>query len=135
MLETRPRDRTGSYMLNRIFMVVIVVPAAVILITLAVANRELVQFTVDPFNPGNPSLSIQMPFFIYLFLALALGVLIGSFATWLNQAQYRKLARRRGQEVDAMKLMAARQAPIVHPSQFGNPSHSSSSNAIVPGSS
>lgn len=135
MLETRPRDRTGSYMLNRIFMVVIVVPAAVILITLAVANRELVQFTVDPFNPGNPSLSIQMPFFIYLFLALALGVLIGSFATWLNQAQYRKLARRRGQEVDAMKLMAARQAPIVHPSQLGHPGHSSSSNAIVPGSS
>ena len=89
-------------MLTRILTVVIVVPIAVILIALAVANRAFVPFTMDPFNPGNPGLTIQMPFFIYLFLALILGVLIGSFATWLRQARYRRLARQRGHEIDTL---------------------------------
>ena len=95
-------------MLTRFFMVVIVVPIAVILIALAVANRALVPFTVDPFNPGNPALTIQMPFFIYLFLMLIIGALIGSFATWLAQHRYRKLARQRGLEVDNLRVVANR---------------------------
>lgn len=95
-------------MLSRFFMVVIVVPVAVIMIALAVANREAVPFTIDPFNPGNPSLTIQMPFFVYLFLALVLGVVVGSFVTWWKQARYRKLARQRGQEVENLKIVANR---------------------------
>ncbi len=94
-------------MLTRFFMVVIVVPVAVILIALAVANRALVPFTMDPFNPGNPALTIQMPFFIYLFLCLLFGVVIGSFATWTRQHRYRKLARQRGQEVENLRSVAA----------------------------
>jgi uncharacterized integral membrane protein len=101
-------------MLTRFFMVVIVVPIAVILIALAVANRHFVPFTLDPFSPGNPALTIQMPFFIYLFLALILGVVIGSFATWLSQARYRKLARRRGHEVDNLRVEASRATAEAH---------------------
>jgi uncharacterized integral membrane protein len=95
-------------MLTRFFMVLIVVPIAVILIALAVANRDLVPFTMDPFNPGNPALTIQMPFFIYLFLTLIIGVVIGSFATWLAQHRYRKLARQRGLEVKNLRVVAER---------------------------
>lgn len=94
-------------MLTRFFMVVIVVPIAVILIALAVANRAFVPFTLDPFNPGNPGLTIQMPFFIYLFLTLILGVIIGSLATWLTQGRYRRLARKRGHEVDNLRVVAS----------------------------
>ena len=76
-------------MINRVALVVIIVPLAIILIALAVANRELVAFTVDPFNPGNPSLTYTLPFFVFLFAALALGMLVGSLATWARQGRYR----------------------------------------------
>ena len=45
-------------MYNRFVLIVIFVPLAIILIALAVANRELVAFTLDPFNPGNPALTL-----------------------------------------------------------------------------
>lgn len=104
-------------MLTRFLMVVIVVPVAVILIALAVANRDLVPFTLDPFNPGNPALTIQMPFFIYLFLTLIIGVVVGSFATWIAQHRYRKMARQRGLEVKNLRVVAERasEAPVAAP--------------------
>lgn len=80
-------------MFNRIILTVILVPLAVILIALAVANRGPVVFTLDPFNPGNPALSVELPLFVYLLLALMLGVVVGSTVTWFRQGRYRRLAR------------------------------------------
>ena len=90
-------------MFNRILLIVVFVPLAVVLIALAVANRAPVAFTVDPFNPGNPALTLTLPLFIYLFLALALGMIVGSFATWFRQGRYRKLARQRGMEAESLR--------------------------------
>lgn len=90
-------------MVNRLVLVIIIVPVAIVLIALAVANREWVPFTLDPFHPGNPALTIQLPLFVYLFTAAILGVLIGSLATWLRQGRYRKLARQRGAEADTLR--------------------------------
>jgi uncharacterized integral membrane protein len=87
-------------MLTRILFVVVVVPLAVIAIALAVANRAAVPLTLDPFNPGNPALTIELPFFIYLFLALIAGIVIGGCATWIKQGHYRKLARTRAYEAE-----------------------------------
>ena len=72
-------------MINRIVIVLILVPLAVILIALSVANREAISFTIDPFNPGNPALSYSAPLFVWLFASLILGLILGSFATWYNQ--------------------------------------------------
>ena len=82
-------------MLNRLVTVLILIPLAIVLIALAVANRAPVAFTIDPFNPGNPGLTLSLPLFVPLFAALALGLVIGSLATWLRQGRYRKAARRR----------------------------------------
>lgn len=90
-------------MLNRLFLIAIVVPIAIVLIALAVANRAWVPFTLDPFNPGNPALTIQLPLFIFLFAALALGLVIGGVATWLKQGRYRRLARQKDAEAEALK--------------------------------
>ena len=90
-------------MINRIVLVAIVVPIAIVVIALAVANRGWVPFTLDPFHPGNPALTIQLPLFVFLFVALALGVLLGSFATWLKQGRYRRLAKLRGAEASALR--------------------------------
>lgn len=102
-------------MFNRILLVVVVVPLAVILITLAVANRATTTFTVDPFNPGNPGLTFQMPLFVLLFAVLLLGLLIGSAVTWIRQGRYRKLARQRGLEAQAMRDQAGRPAVTALP--------------------
>lgn len=88
-------------MFNRILTVVVFIPLAIILTALAVANRTPVDFTLDPFNPGNPGLTVTLPLFIYLFAALAIGLVIGSIATWFRQGRYRKLARQRQAELAA----------------------------------
>ncbi|MGY6707528.1 MAG: DUF1049 domain-containing protein [Rhizobiaceae bacterium] len=80
-------------MMHRIFTVIVVVPVAIILIALSVANRAPTIFTLDPFNPGNPALSIQVPLFVLLLLTLALGLIAGSAVTWFKQRKYRKAAR------------------------------------------
>ena len=90
-------------MLNRLVTVLVLVPIAVALIALAVANRGAVPFTLDPFNPGNPLLTVRWPLFVYLFIALAAGMVLGSLATWWKQGRYRKQARRRGREVKALR--------------------------------
>lgn len=96
-------------MLNRLTLLIVLVPLAIVLIALAVANRASVAFTLDPFNPGNPSLTLQLPLFVMLFLALALGMIIGSIATWLRQGRYRKLAKQRGIEADGLRQAVATQ--------------------------
>lgn len=89
-------------MLNRIFLILVVIPVAIVLIALAVANRAPAAFTLDPFNPGNPALTLQLPLFVMLFLALGVGLLIGSFATWLSQGRHRREARAKSKEVHAL---------------------------------
>lgn len=90
-------------MFNRFMLVVVFVPLAIVLIALAVANRGFVSFTLDPFNPGNPALTIETPMFILLFAALAAGMIVGSMATWFKQGRYRKAARQRGLEAQAAR--------------------------------
>jgi uncharacterized integral membrane protein len=100
-------------MVNRFIIIVILVPVAIALIALAVANRAPVSFTLDPFNPGNPALTVTQPLFALLFAALVLGLLIGGIATWLNQGRYRKLARQRSHEIESLRKSAARRPPQV----------------------
>ena len=93
-------------MLNRFLIVLVLVPLAIILIALAVANRGAVPFTLDPFNPGNPALTVDLPLFALLFIALAIGLIVGSVTTWAKQQRYRKLAREREREAKALREAA-----------------------------
>jgi len=90
-------------MINRIVIVLVLVPLAVILIALSVANREAISFTIDPFNPGNPALSYSAPLFVWLFASLILGLIL---ATWYNQGKHRKLARQRKLEAELLRKEA-----------------------------
>ncbi len=98
-------------MANRILLVLVLIPLAIVLIALAVANRGLAAFTVDPFNPGNPALTYTVPLFMLLFAALATGLIIGSVITWLKQGHYRKLARQRAIEIEAARTARPSSAP------------------------
>lgn len=91
-------------MLKRVARLLIAFPAALLLITLAVSNRHSVKMVLDPFRPERPALALEMPFYFFLFGALVVGVMIGGWATWISQSQWRKSARQRAQ--DAMKWRA-----------------------------
>ena len=108
-------------MFNRIVLIVIVVPIAIVLIALAVANRAPASFTLDPFNPGNPALTLQLPLFVMLFLALAVGMVLGSFATWCKQGHYRKQARAKDREVQALMQEISQRKAATPPPAPSNP--------------
>lgn len=104
-------------MLRRIAAVVVILPVAIVLIALAVANRGGADFTLDPFHPGNPALTVHWPLFIYLFIALFAGMLIGSMATWFKQGQYRRQARERSAEVRRLTSTGAAPGTAIAASQ------------------
>jgi uncharacterized integral membrane protein len=79
--------------LRRIAWLLIALPAGLLLVTLAVANRHDVRLSLDPFNPDAPVLSLVLPFYAYLFAALIVGVVLGGVAMWASQARWRRSAR------------------------------------------
>jgi uncharacterized integral membrane protein len=94
--------------LRRFIWLAVALPFAVLLVTLAVANRHSVQLVLDPFRPGNPVISLMLPFYAYLLGALLVGVAIGGAATWLTQARWRRSARRRTAEAQRWHAEADR---------------------------
>lgn len=96
--------------LKRILVILIAFPAALLLVTLALANRHAVRMVLDPFRPEAPVLSLELPFYVFLFGALILGVLLGGLATWLGQSSWRHAARVRNQEARRWRAEADRLA-------------------------
>jgi len=79
--------------LKRILSLVVFVPIGIILIVLAVANRQTVTLALNPFQPQDSILSLSAPFFVFVFLALLVGMAIGASVTWWRQGRYRRQAR------------------------------------------
>ena len=96
-------------MTRKLINIIILAPLAVVLIVLSVANRNDVTLALNPFNPNDALLSFSAPFFVFLFAALMLGMVIGSMATWFKQGKYRKKARVEAQEAVKWHTEADRQ--------------------------
>jgi hypothetical protein len=91
--------------------------AAVAIAVLGVANRHDVRLVLDPFEPKTPLLYVELPFWLYLFAMLILGVLLGGFAVWLGQGKWRRLVRSRTHEAlrwkgEAERLQRERDAQV-----------------------
>ncbi len=80
-------------MTRKLINILILAPVAIVLIVLSVANRDTVTLALNPFDPSDTLLSLSAPFFVFLFAAVMLGMIIGSLATWFKQGKYRKKAR------------------------------------------
>lgn len=80
--------------MRRFLWLLIVVPAAILVIAFAVANRQSVQLILDPLSPSDPALAIEAPLFLLVLLTLTFGVVLGGVFTWAGQAKWRKSARR-----------------------------------------
>lgn len=84
--------------LKKIVSLVIFVPLGIVLIVLAVANRQTVTLALNPFRPEDTVLSLQAPFFIFLLVAVLLGMAIGAIVTWWNEGKHRRRARMEARE-------------------------------------
>lgn len=90
-------------MVQRIVTVLIIIPIAIVLIALAVANRHGVPLRLDVFNPQNPALTINAPFYLWLLAAVAVGIVIGGIASWFGQGKHRKQERRYKREAAKLR--------------------------------
>jgi uncharacterized membrane protein YccC len=86
-------------MFRKIVTLVIILPLAAVIIAFAVANRQLVTVSFDPFTSVNPALALTFPLFILIFILVILGVIVGGAASWLRQAHWRRAARKADGEV------------------------------------
>lgn len=89
----------------------VLVPLALMLVVFAVANREFVTLSFDPFNAADPALSVRLPLFVLLIAAAMLGVVAGGFATWVRQRHWRRSARRSEAELRHMRRSPATPQP------------------------
>ncbi|MDO8875504.1 MAG: LapA family protein [Pseudolabrys sp.] len=86
-------------MFRKVATLVIVLPLAAIIIAFAVANRQLVTVSFDPFTNVDPAYAATLPLFILIFVLTILGVIVGGTAAWLRQAHWRRTARKLDGEV------------------------------------
>lgn len=82
----------------------ILLPLALAVILLSVANRGPVTLSLDPVSgPGASQLTITIPLFALIFACVAAGVLIGGVAAWLVQGKHRAAERQYKREAQRLK--------------------------------
>jgi uncharacterized integral membrane protein len=91
-------------MIRKIVTALILVPLAVVLVAFAVANRQTVVVSLDPFDQAHPALAVTLPLFALILGLVIGGVLVGGVAAWLRQSKWRRAARLA--EAEARELRA-----------------------------
>ena len=89
-------SRTGRNLLRKVVAAIFLLPLAALIIAFAVANRQRVSLSFDPFASG-PDVAIAtrpLPLFLLLLGAVIVGVVIGGSASWLRHGRWRRTARR-----------------------------------------
>src|SRR3954454_24572085 len=81
-------------MLRKIITALIVIPAALVIVLFAVANREPVRVSLDPFAGDPPMFGVSVPLFLLVLVVLVLGVILGGVSAWMGQSRWRRRARR-----------------------------------------
>lgn len=87
----------------RFLKALILLPIAILVVLLAVANRAPVTLSLDPFSGETPEFATQLPLFAVIFAAVMVGVVIGGTATWLAQGKHRRARRQFRREVGHLR--------------------------------
>jgi uncharacterized integral membrane protein len=99
-----PTSQSGGVsLLRKIVAALILVPLAIVLIAFAVANRQFVTVSLDPFSAEHPAATVTRPLFEVIIGLLIVGVIAGGVAAWLRQSKWRRQARRLEREVSDLR--------------------------------
>src|SRR5262245_17722347 len=85
--------RAHEVMLRKFVTTLILVPLAVLVAALAVANRQPVLVSFDPFDQLHPAMARALPLYQLMLLLLVVGVVVGGVAAWARQGRGRRAAR------------------------------------------
>jgi uncharacterized integral membrane protein len=81
-------------MMRTLLTAVVLAPLGILILLFALANRQWISVSLDPFSAQDPAVTVSLPVFFVVLFALMAGVVIGGAATWLSQAKWRRAARR-----------------------------------------
>jgi uncharacterized integral membrane protein len=105
-------------MFRKIVSAVILIPLLVIFVAFAVANRQSVTVSFDPFSSTAPAYAATLPLYAIIFVVIIVGVLVGGVASWISQRYWRRATKRLDAEVrtlheemDTMRRQLADTAP------------------------
>jgi hypothetical protein len=111
-------------MIRKIVTALVLVPLAIAFITFAVANRQIVVISLDPFDQAHPAIAMSLPLFALILMLIIGGVVVGGIAAWLKQSKWRRAARHA--EWEARELRAEvdelkRRGSVSGPASSGMP--------------
>ncbi|MGQ7793098.1 LapA family protein [Faunimonas sp. B44] len=89
------------------WLILLPILAAVALI--AVANDHMVAVNLNPFDPADPVLRVELALYQIAFLFFVLGALAGGFVIWNGQRRYRREARQVRDDAAFWRARAERQ--------------------------
>jgi uncharacterized integral membrane protein len=97
------KTHSAGQALRKFVAAVILIPLAIVIVAFAVANRQIVTVSLDPFSSEHPASTLALPLFVLIIVLLTAGVVIGGVAAWLRHAKWRRVARRLEREVETLR--------------------------------
>src|SRR5207248_9973687 len=83
----------GYHVIRKAVTALILAPLTVAAVAFAVANRQTIVVSFDPFDRSHPAFAVTLPLFTLLLAVLVAGVVIGGVAAWVRQSKWRRAAR------------------------------------------
>lgn len=95
-----------KFWLKLLLLLVIGIPV----VAIALANKQMVQISADPFGDASKALSLSLPLFLIIFGALIVGMVIGGLLTWIGQGKHRRAARMARADAANLRAQSAKPA-------------------------
>jgi hypothetical protein len=99
-------------MIRRTVTALLLAALALVLISFAIANRQVVTVSLDPFDQADPALLFAGPLYTIVFALVIGGVVLGGCAAWLRQGKWRARARRAEAERDLLRAQLAERTGV-----------------------
>jgi hypothetical protein len=78
---------------QRFFNWLIGIPIAAVAAGFAIANRQWVTLSFDPFSRDAPFAAMDMPLWLLFFCGIFAGLMAGWIAAWIGQGKWRRATR------------------------------------------
>lgn len=86
----------------------VLLPLALAVLLLSLANDQAVTVHLNPFDADDPVLRLDLALYQIAFIIFLLGALMGGIAAWSGQRKYRRRSRARRDEAERMQARADR---------------------------
>ncbi len=86
----------------------VLVIIGVLVVAIALANKEIVQVSANPFGTTDKALSLSVPLFLVMFALFIVGMVFGGILTWFGQGKHRRAARQAKAEAANLRTQAAK---------------------------